>query len=169
MIPIIVFLGMLIAALLSPLVGLVLVSQIHLFRALEGAQSSIECIGSECMIRESAAFGLILPIIIMTIAFGYLLRKNSFKNYYIQLSDIIFVFTILAMIFSIAYAQKSDLAIDYTLRFIILGASYYFFWQMLSFMSWRLEKGVRSSSTNLIFFSRFYWIMCRSFPNLIWF
>lgn len=112
-----------------PIVALAILLQTNLIRSLVEIDLSNLCF--HCINESNIILGVIVPLA----SFFLIIIKISYKkakfNYKIDLFDGFFIITSLVLIVGMFYAPDFLDSIDYTLRFLLIGSSFYFMMKII--------------------------------------
>jgi O-antigen ligase len=130
-----IFLLVIIITIIFPIAGLVLASQSYLIR------SSIVDGSNLVSFNESdVLLGALLPI---TVFFIIIFKeRKKILNIKLNVSDLLFILLGIVLLFGSLYASNQYLAIEITLRYFVLGISFYFIIRLSSYNKDSLNKNI---------------------------
>lgn len=128
MIDVALFTAIAVMAIYRPMIGVAIISHIYLIRSLTTLNSGEACFTGDCALTSSGVFGLALPILVFTILIIKVIVENRHRpiRYNFDYVDALLGFYVIVMLSGCIYSQNIKSSLEYLLKFIFLGVSFFF-------------------------------------------
>lgn len=122
------FTAIAVMAIYRPMIGVAILSHIYLVRSLTALNSGQACFTDDCALTSSGVFGLALPILVFTIIIIKVIAENRHRpiRYNFDYVDALLGFYVIVMLSGSIYSQNIESSVEYLLKFIFLGVSFFF-------------------------------------------
>ena len=146
-----------------PPIAFSLLLNIYLIRSLGEINIQSLCYSGECKIGSSILLGALLPIISLTIIGIKVILAKKIKYTFDVFDVLIFLLTIMIIV-GTNFSYDLNIGLEYSLKFILLGVSYYYITKLYFSSTQTLESDIK-----LFFMSQYIMgILLATIALLLW-
>ncbi len=126
-----------------PPVTFALLLHIYLIRSLGEINIQNLCYSGECQVGSSFLFGALLPILSLIII-GMKVISTKKTKYKFDLFDVLIFLLTIMVIVGTNFSYDPNIGLEYSLKFILLGVSYYYIAKLYFSSTQNLESDIKS-------------------------